>query len=249
MGGKTFIRKTLEYVLSWGRGRKLDKVFPMRVASPAASSPANDVQDYFLKNTEGPGIWKWEHYFEIYDRHLARFRGKSPVIVEIGVYSGGSLGMWQSYFGPGTQVVGIDIEPACKVYEREGVKIVIGDQADRNFWAQFRKDFARVDILIDDGGHRYEQQATSLEEMLPHMAQGGVYICEDIQQRRNAFMRMVCGFADGLNLDAGGVASGLQKAVKGITLYPYVAVFELHAHIPPALFSTKRGTEWQPFYD
>lgn len=25
--------------------------------------------------TEPGGIWKWEHYFEIYERHLARWVG------------------------------------------------------------------------------------------------------------------------------------------------------------------------------
>jgi hypothetical protein len=55
---------------------------------------------YFNEHTTGRGIWKFNHYFEIYERHFSRFRGQEVHILEIGVYSGGSLEMWQKYFGP-----------------------------------------------------------------------------------------------------------------------------------------------------
>ena len=34
----------------------------------------NDLEKYFTENT-GRMIHKWNHYFEIYDRHFSRFRG------------------------------------------------------------------------------------------------------------------------------------------------------------------------------
>lgn len=34
----------------------------------------NDLEKYFTGNTERL-IFKWQHYFEIYDRHFSRFRG------------------------------------------------------------------------------------------------------------------------------------------------------------------------------
>ena len=36
----------------------------------------------------GPLVHKWVLYFEIYHRHFARFRGESPVVIEIGVSKG-----------------------------------------------------------------------------------------------------------------------------------------------------------------
>lgn len=261
MGVRRRVKTFLERLKSWDRGRKFAESYARSVdqRAPSASSPKNDLRDFFDGNTEGPGIWKWEHYFEIYDRHLSKFRGKAPTIVEIGIYSGGSLKMWQSYFGPGTQIVGIDIEPACKAYEGEGVRVFIGDQADRSFWARFRKEVPKVDILIDDGGHHHEQQSVSLEEMLPCLAPGGVYICEDVHHKNNLYARMVFGFADGLNDfewsrgDPEGSGrwvkptTALQKSVRGISIYPYVTVFELHDVEPSELVSVKHGTEWQPF--
>src|SRR6266704_2973952 len=76
---------------------------------PEAQLPGeNPLAEYFFNNP-GRLIHKWHHYFDIYHRHFARFRGRSPVVVEIGVFHGGSLQMWHHYFGPGTRVVGIDI--------------------------------------------------------------------------------------------------------------------------------------------
>jgi hypothetical protein len=101
---------------------------------------ANPLWQYFQANREGPGIWKWVHYFDIYQRYLGKFVGTDAHVVEIGVYSGGSLPMWRHYLGPMVRITGIDIEPACKTYERDGTHIVIGDQEDRQFWKRFRDE-------------------------------------------------------------------------------------------------------------
>lgn len=45
---------------------------------------SNPLSEYFYRNP-GRGIFKWHHYFEIYHRHFSAFRGRSPVVVEIGV--------------------------------------------------------------------------------------------------------------------------------------------------------------------
>ena len=50
----------------------------------------HDLETYFYAN-EGRLIHKWKHYFEIYERHFARFRNTPLVFVEIGVFEGGSL--------------------------------------------------------------------------------------------------------------------------------------------------------------
>ena len=69
--------------------------------------------------------------------------------MEIGVYS---LDMWHDYFGPKATIYGVDIAPECRVYERDRVKIFIGDQADRSFWQETRKNAPAFDSVIDDGG-------------------------------------------------------------------------------------------------
>ncbi len=58
-------------------------------------------------------IRKWVHYFPIYERHFSSWRNKSTTFIEIGVSHGGSLQMWQRFFGPLSKIIGIDINPQC----------------------------------------------------------------------------------------------------------------------------------------
>jgi len=139
----------------------------------------NDLERFFRHNT-GRLIHKWHHYFEIYDRHFARFRGTPVQIVEFGVSQGGSLQMWRDYFGPQAQIVGVDINPNCKQFEGPGVRIVIGDQGDRRFLRTLAAELPPIDILIDDGGHTMQQQICTFEELFPKVAPTGVYLVEDL---------------------------------------------------------------------
>jgi SAM-dependent methyltransferase len=153
-----------------------------RVFSPVdrPAEPANPLAKYFFDNP-GRLIHKWHHYFEIYHRHFAAFRGRSPVVLEIGVFHGGSLQMWREYFGPGARIVGIDIDPRCRAFEEPpSITVLTGDQADRGFLASVRERLPRIDILIDDGGHTMAQQTATFEELYPHLQPEGIYLCEDL---------------------------------------------------------------------
>lgn len=144
-----------------------------------AQPAGNPLAEYFANNP-GRAIHKWHHYFEIYHRHFATFRGKSPVIMEIGVQNGGSLQMWRHYFGPGTRVFGIDVNPQCSRFADADTTILIGDQADRGFLAEVRRQVPHIDVLIDDGGHTMAQQTNTFEELYPHIQPNGIYCCEDM---------------------------------------------------------------------
>jgi hypothetical protein len=228
---------------------------------PAARSNVrpddNPLRRYFDATAEGPGILKWNHYFDIYHRHFAKFRGTDARILEIGVYSGGSLGMWRDYFGRKSHIYGVDIEPACRIYAGDGVSILIGDQADRAFWRKVRTELPPFDIVIDDGGHNPEQQIVTLEEILPHLRPGGVYLCEDIHHARNRFLFYLDGLSHNLN---SGVmvhdvnperwlaieANGLQSRIESIHHYPLVVVIETRSDPIQEFVSPKRGSQWQP---
>jgi len=236
----------------------------MQFAAQASQAlPARNDGDalfrYFSDHKEGRGIWKFNHYFDVYERHFSKFRGQEVHVMEIGIYSGGSLDMWKSYFGPHCRVYGVDIEPRCKAYESESVKVFIGDQADRTFWKRFRQEAPTLDIVIDDGGHTPEQQTVSMEELLPHLRPGGVYLCEDVLQPFNEFAAYVCGLAQGLN--SAQIASNpddkerrissptteLQSAVSGVHFYPFMTVIERTSQPFSELVAPKRGSQWEPF--
>jgi Methyltransferase domain len=208
---------------------------------------------YFDQHREGPGIWKWTHYFPIYERHFSRFVGKPVRILEIGVYSGGSLGMWKHYFGEQCHIIGLDIEPACRAYAEDGVQIEIGDQSDRSFWRRIRETVEPVDIIIDDGGHLAQQQRVTLEEMLSHLKPGGVYFCEDITGETNPYHPYLHAMSLAMHATDWQGAVGikpnpLQANIASIHTYPFVCVIERHINPCEVIKTEKRGTEWQPFF-
>jgi len=222
----------------------------------------NPLLRFFQDHKSGPGVWKWIHYFEAYHRHLERFRNTSPRILEVGIYSGGSLEMWKDYFGPGCQIYGVDIEPACKAYETDAVRVLIGDQADRTFWrhALANGTIPLLDAVIDDGGHEPIQQRITLEELLPHVRPGGVYICEDIHGQDNEFAAYIAGLIHELNATAFGILesedperrlsaipTGFQSAIHSIHCYPFLTVIEKSAIPIPEFRCPKRGSQWEPF--
>ena len=45
--------------------------------------------------------------------------------------------MWRSYFGKKARIIGIDLNPTAKKWEKYGFEIFIGNQADPFFWNSF----------------------------------------------------------------------------------------------------------------
>jgi len=135
--------------------------------------------DIFNSN-ESNLIDKWSNYFDVYERHLARFRNQAPVVLEIGVFQGGGLRMWREYFGPGARIIGVDINPECKTLEGDQIEVFIGSQEDRSFLRSLKGKIPPVDILIDDGGHYMRQQIMTFDELFPLVKENGVYLCEDL---------------------------------------------------------------------
>jgi hypothetical protein len=237
------------------RGLSFTRGFPK--ADHGVSERAdNALRAFFDARLEGRGIWKWDHYFDVYDRHLRDFRGREVHALEIGVYSGGSLDMWHEYFGSGALVYGVDIDETCMRFADESTRIFIGDQADREFWRRFRTAVPRLDVVIDDGGHEVHQQVVTLEELLPHLTPAGVYICEDIHGSHNGFGAYIAGLVQGLNASVfnNNLANpdrrlvsrttGFQSRVASVHSYPFATVIETRAHPVPEFVAPQHGSEW-----
>lgn len=209
---------------------------------------------------EGPGMSKWVHYAEPYHRHLGKFIGRAPVVVEVGVCFGGSLRMWRRIFGEGCRVHGVDCSPQCARYADDATTIHIADQSDREFWDRFRGEVPHVDILIDDGGHDPAEQIVTMEEMMPHIALGGVYICEDVHHRGNPFFGFACATMDRLHdLDPDSYgqvdlpeswsdATAFQSKVGSFHVYPFMVVVEKRSETLARFSCPKIGTEWLPVF-
>ena len=122
---------------------------------------------------------KHSTYFDAYDDLFSSHRNKEITFVEIGVLGGGSLFMWREFFGPKARIIGIDLNPNAKKWEEHGFEIFIGNQSDISFWNNFTKDVGQIDIVLDDGGHTYDQQIITTEMLIDHINDGGMIVVED----------------------------------------------------------------------
>ena len=203
------------------------------------------LEQYFDSYSEGPGIWKWRHYLDIYQRHLSSLRGRPVHVLAVGVFSGGSLQMWRDYFGTDSQIYGVDILEECRAHEREGIRIFIGDQGDPSFWEAFFTHVPKLDVVIDDGGHKPAQQMATFEAVLPRLQPGGIYLCEDLQGPTNSFHAYVEGLSRSLQTYSHLGPSGLQSAVASIHLYPFLTVIERPQAPVTGFKEVRSGTLWE----
>ena len=193
----------------------------------------------FLTN-DGKIIDKWVHYFPIYERHFGWYRNKSLTFLEIGVFKGGSLGMWQRYLGPLARIVGIDIDPQCKMHEAPGIFARIGDQSDEGFLRAVISEFGVPDVVLDDGSHQMRHIVASFNFFYPRMPKNGVYVVEDLHTsyweeygggatNPGSFINLAKGLVDRLNADhsRGAIKPDfITRQTYGISFYDSVVAFE-----------------------
>jgi hypothetical protein len=124
-------------------------------------------------------------YIEVYEEILKPYRGKVNFL-EIGLFSGQSLRMWEQYFNEG-KCTGIDCSDQplgmqdLRPMIAEGThNIFIMDGTSK---ADIEKNFKgeKFDVIIDDGSHNIEHQLESYKHFKSHISKGGIYIIEDVQ--------------------------------------------------------------------
>lgn len=220
----------------------------------------NDLKIYFDNNTNRL-IHKWEHYFEIYDRHFSAYRNREIVVLEIGVFQGGSLQMWKNYFGPKAKIYGIDIDPNCKKFEEENIEIFIGSQSDTKFLQRLKEKIPPIDILIDDGGHTMNQLRISFDELFSHVKQDGIYALEDLHtcywidygggyKRAGSFIEYSKNFIDDLHAwhskQSSLTVNEFTKSIHSLHYYDSILVVEKRKMTPPVSLVSGTSTE-DPF--
>lgn len=198
----------------------------------------------FLLNPDRP-VHKWTHYFPIYERHFSRFRNQSITILEIGCGGGGSLQMWKRFFGPFAQIVGIDIEPACKAYEEDQIAVRIGNQNDSDFINKVMEEFGVPDIVLDDGSHQMSDILASFNAIYPRQHINAIYCVEDLHtaywedyggglKKEGTFIEVCKNLIDQLNADhtRGKIEPDkFSKETLSMHFYDSVVVFEKGRHI------------------
>lgn len=107
-------------------------------------------------------------YIPFYDIYFAAYRTLSGRLLEIGVYEGESIRLWQKAF-PNFEIEGIDLVEKPEIE----AKVYVGNQNDRSFL----QSLSSYDIVIDGGGHRSREQIISLVTLVRSTK---LYVIEDL---------------------------------------------------------------------
>jgi hypothetical protein len=192
---------------------------------------------------EGRLLNKWDHYIDIYDSYLNKYRNTEFVFLEIGIAHGGSLELWRKYFGEKATIIAIDVNPECKQFEQGNTKIFIGSQQDENFLRSLKQQIPQIDVLLDDGGHTMLQQTTTFNVLFDHVKENGLYICEDLHtsywpeyggglQQKNTFIEFSKRMIDNLHgwhaleSQRDKMFNHITKSVYGLHFYDSTLVIE-----------------------
>jgi len=126
----------------------------------------------------------WVHgYTRLYDRHFAHLRSKKIKLLELGIFRGASLRLWNDAF-PNGRIYGVDKN--SKGWEKfvnrrtRRIKTFTGRQEDAQFLREVVGVVGPFDVIIDDAGHRPEQQLAAFEALWPTLSPCGIYVVEDL---------------------------------------------------------------------
>lgn len=194
---------------------------------------------------EGRRTHKYPHHIEIYDHFFSRFKGKEPVILEIGIAHGGSLELWRKYFGAQAQIIGIDVQDMTAMADEVNAKIFTGDQANRPFMRKILKSLPGLDIVIDDGSHRPKDQIVSFTEIFGYLNDGGLYAVEDLQtsyrENYGGGYKSECSFVEYLKQ----MIDGLHYSEEDVPRPEGCdSVFGIHAYPGLAIIEKRNPTSW-----
>ena len=213
----------------------------------------NELENFFF-NQEHRLIHKWNHYFEIYERHLKHLRDSKINLLEIGISHGGSLQMWDHYFKGNAMIYAVDINPECKKFESGNVKVFIGSQEDKSFLTSLKSQLPLLDILIDDGGHTMKQQILSFKYLFSQVKDGGIYLVEDTHtsywrdykggyKRKGSFIEYAKNLVDQIygwhSRNNRLSVNFITENVQAISFYDSIVVIEKKSRQKP--FALKKG--------
>lgn len=119
-------------------------------------------------------------YMEVYAEYFAPLKEEPIKFLEIGIYYGNSVKLWENYF-PHADLHFIDSNRLKINYFSDRAQYHFLDQANMPQLDLFAKSVnGKFDVIIDDGGHTMVQQINSFKALFPYLNSGGLYIVEDL---------------------------------------------------------------------
>jgi hypothetical protein len=128
-------------------------------------------------------------YLPLYQKLLISKKETAKNVLEIGIFKGGSIKLWNDFFTNAT-VYGLDIMNIENVWEgiKNNKKIILYTSTDAYNHDFFIKNFLnkniKFDFMVDDGPHTLESMKQFIKLYSQIMTDDGILMIEDIQFAR-----------------------------------------------------------------
>lgn len=126
----------------------------------------------------------------LYNEILEPYRTKNINVLELGIFGGTCLLLWEKYFINANQIIGVDVDLSYlqpKVVQEamanKKIKIIQHDVTHESITSVLNEKY---DVIIDDASHQIPQQLISFNLLKDSLNEGGIYIIEDVQSDQNA---------------------------------------------------------------
>jgi demethylmacrocin O-methyltransferase len=230
----------------------------MSGATPGSGTPGDDVDPLTrIALRHGTDKWGAHFYTPVYHQLFAHLRDRPVRLLEIGIggyefarLGGASLAMWAEYF-PNGRILGIDVF-AKTLDLGPRVSVRQGSQDDAAFLTRMSAEHGPFDIVIDDGSHVPAQVIASFDVLFPLLADGGLYVIEDVQTtfwpdfggapEGGATMRLAGAMLEHLNhaeiqvVQPERQASDLIKSIRSFRAWHNIFVVEKGDNTEPSNF-------------
>ena len=129
--------------------------------------------------------WGKHHYTPIYYQlfHNNSKRRKVHKVLEIGVAEGAGVRMFRDFF-TNAVIFGAEIDKK-RCFVEEGIQVFRCNQASpddlRGLFTVIGLD---IDLIVDDGSHKPEDQVFTCLSVLPLIKKGCVYVIEDVADEK-----------------------------------------------------------------
>jgi hypothetical protein len=124
-------------------------------------------------------------YIPIYEKLFSEYRNKHIKLVEVGIFDGGSLYLWNQYFTNATIIV-VDSRKWTNydknkfdqmLRDNRNISYINADATSNNL----ADNFDSIDIFIDDASHKLKDQQKTFSIMWNKISNDGLYIIEDVK--------------------------------------------------------------------
>ena len=125
-------------------------------------------------------------YLPLYQELLKGKKETAKNVLEVGIYTGGSIKLWSDFF-PNATTYGLDIIADYHIWDelknKDRIKLYTSYDAynDGDFNTNFLNKDTRFDFMLDDGPHTLESMKQFIKLYSQVMTDDGILIIEDVQ--------------------------------------------------------------------